>query len=199
MHDPGLDVSRETQEKLGAYADLVRKWSPKINLVARGTLALLDDRHIADSIQVARSSTNADGAWLDFGSGGGFPGIVVAILLGETRPIILVESDARKAAFLQTVRRELGIRAEIVTDRIENRSSIGASTISARAVASLDRLFELAQPHLAPDGELILPKGRRWRDEDMVARRSWGYDCDVIPSQTAPDSVLLRIRNLRHL
>ncbi|SFJ69222.1 16S rRNA (guanine(527)-N(7))-methyltransferase RsmG [Jannaschia pohangensis] len=190
-----LDVSRETLEKLRAYEALVRKWNSKINLVAQGTLDDFSSRHIQDSIAIARA-TAMHGQWLDLGSGGGLPGIVVAILADPERSVTLIESDGRKAAFLNTVRRELGLDLRVIPDRIEDVDPFAADVVSARALAPLPRLLELCVRHGHPRTRYILPKGRNWRQEVMEAEASWVYDVEIIESPVDPSSVILKITNL---
>lgn len=113
-----LDVSRETSDRLRLLADLLQKWNPKINLVSRSTLETLWDRHILDSAQIFDLVLHPVDHWVDIGSGGGFPGLVVAILAAEKDPAqktTLIESDQRKCAFLRTVLRETGVSATVLT------------------------------------------------------------------------------------
>jgi 16S rRNA (guanine527-N7)-methyltransferase len=116
-----LPVSRETYERLSALVGLVRKWQKAENLVAASTLDAMWTRHVADSAQLVALFPRA-GHWLDLGSGGGFPGLVTAILLGgsDRGMVHLVESNARKCAFLRTAARETGAPATIHHGRIEN-------------------------------------------------------------------------------
>ncbi|WP_281826253.1 16S rRNA (guanine(527)-N(7))-methyltransferase RsmG [Jannaschia rubra] len=175
---------------------LVRKWNRSVNLVSRETLDDLERRHIADSVAVYAAGTGG-GSWLDLGSGGGFPGAVVAILAGGRHPVTLIESDKRKCEFLRTVRRELNLDFDIVNKRIEETIPIEASVISARALAPLPKLLSLAIRH-ANDGTVFLfPKGANWQAEDVAARREWTYDLEQLDSLIQPGSVILRIRNVR--
>ena len=117
----GIDVSRETYDNLRAFEELVRKWTVKINLISPTTIGQIWDRHIVDSVQVwAQAPENAT-SWVDIGSGGGFPGIVLAILAKELRPemaFTLIESDQRKCAFLRTAARELGLNVKVLSEQI---------------------------------------------------------------------------------
>ncbi|SDE65068.1 16S rRNA (guanine(527)-N(7))-methyltransferase RsmG [Limimaricola pyoseonensis] len=194
------DVSRETAERLHRYAELVRKWNPSINLVAKRDLELLETRHIADSLQLA-AFLPSRGHWVDLGSGGGFPGIVVAAAARDRSPELrftLVESDARKAAFLATAIRELDLNAAILARRIEAVDPLGADIVSARALAPLDRLIALGLPHLAPGGRMIFPKGRRAEDEIRDARAQWKFDCVAHKSDTDPEARILEISRAEH-
>ncbi|WP_244901231.1 16S rRNA (guanine(527)-N(7))-methyltransferase RsmG [Jannaschia aquimarina] len=184
---------------MDAFQALVQKWSPRINLVSRGDLDHLRDRHIADSIQVADAGPRSVDHWVDLGSGGGFPGIVVSIMRPDVSRMTLVESDARKTAFLRTCVRDLELRdVSIVNKRIENLQPMVADVISARAVAHLTALLQLASPHLIPDGVALFPKGANWKDEIEAARRDWDFDFDAIPSTTSPTASILSVRNIRH-
>lgn len=182
-------VSRETLRRLDIYADLILRWNPKINLVAKGTLSDLWERHLLDSAQVAEMG---DGNWVDLGSGGGFPGAVVAILRPELN-VTLVESDQRKCAFLRTVSRAVGASFTVLSARIEDLDPQSASTISARALAPLPRMLDYAHRHLSPDGHIVLHKGANVERELNEALENWRFDCEKHPSVTNPDATILKI------
>lgn len=198
----GVSVSRETFEALQAFDELVRRWNPAINLVSKTTLSDLWVRHIADSAQVFALCPESAGKWVDLGSGGGFPGLVVAILAKEKRPqlrVVLVESDLRKATFLRQAVQTLGLSAEVISHRIEALPALKAEVLSARALASLADLLGYANTHLQPDGVAIFPKGARFKEELAEARKSWNFDLEQNPSLSDPEAAILVIRNLhRH-
>jgi len=190
------DVSRETSARLETYAALLRKWNPRINLVSRNTLPDLWTRHFADSAQLCSLAPHPVGHWADLGAGGGFPGLVIAIVAMETgspRRVTLVESDVRKGAFLNTVIRETGAPAAVVTDRIEAMPPLSADVLSARALADLTTLLGFAERHLAPEGTAIFPKGATWEKEVSAARKAWNFACRVAKSETEDGPVLLHI------
>ncbi len=190
------DVSRETLEKLDAYAALLRKWTVKINLVSKASENDLEHRHIWDSAQIYEAQ-QAD--WLDFGSGGGLPGVVVGVLAsgeGHDLSLKLVESDQRKATFLRTCARELEVPLEVLTQRVESLPIHAASTISARALASLDALLGLAAPHLAEGGTCVFMKGEAWAQELEAAQQNWRFSCDATPSKTNEKAAILRIKDI---
>ncbi|MEX5727972.1 16S rRNA (guanine527-N7)-methyltransferase [Rhodovulum iodosum] len=192
----GLDVSRETFERLEIYAALLRKWNRAINLVSPASLDALWTRHIADSAQVFSLAPEGAETWADLGSGGGFPGMVIAILAAELRPslaVTLVESDKRKATFLQAVARDTGVAADIRPARIEEVSPLGAEVLSARALAPLIVLLGYAERHLAAGGVALFPKGARHRGEVAAALASWQFDVQTVASRTEADGVILRI------
>lgn len=192
-------VSRETAERLDIYSALLAKWNARINLVSRASLADHRARHFADSAQIHRVASHPVGHWADLGSGGGFPGLIVAILACETgfpAEVTLVEADARKSAFLSTVIRETGVHARVLTERIESIAPLGADVVSARALADLATLLGYAARHLAPGGEALFAKGARWEAEIAQARRAWQFDCAVVKSETEPGSVILKVRGM---
>lgn len=196
MSGQELDVSRETSERLEIYASLLRKWNPRINLVSKTTLPNLWTRHIADSAQLYDLAPHPVDHWADLGAGGGFPGLVIAIMAMEMespRRVTLVESDARKGAFLNTVIRETGARASVIFDRIEATAPLMADVLSARALADLPTLLGFAERHLAPGGTAIFPKGATWEKEVSAARKAWNFNCQVANSETEDGPVLLRI------
>lgn len=131
-----FDVSRETMDRLGAYASLLEKWNPKINLVSSSTLANTWHRHLADSAQLWALAPEGAKSWMDIGSGAGFPGLVIAAIAAEKLPdlaVTLVESDRRKSVFLKTVAREMGVTVNVITERIEMLEPQNADILSARA------------------------------------------------------------------
>jgi 16S rRNA (guanine527-N7)-methyltransferase len=196
-----FDVSRETMGRLQAYAALVEKWNPRINLVSKRSLESLWERHIADSAQLYIHGKTS-GRWLDIGSGGGFPGIVAAIMSAEKSPNVsfcLIESDQRKSAFLRAALRETGVAGEVVTERVEKVPSVGAQTLSARALAPLNKLLEYAQQHLHADGTALFPKGANYRDEMVEARKKWNFELEEIQSTTDTDAVILKIGAIEHV
>lgn len=192
------DVSRETLARLEVFSSLLRKWNPAINLVSRNSLNDLWGRHIADSIQVFRSVV-VDGHWLDLGTGGGFPGLIVAILAADERPdvaVTLVESDQRKATFLRRAARETGATCRVLTDRIEALPPQNADILSARALADLGTLLGFAYRHLGPDGIALFPKGVTWRKELAAAQSEWRFRSEAIMSKTEPDAVILKVEGI---
>lgn len=196
------DVSRETRERLDIYLDLLRKWSPRINLVSKATLSDAWARHFEDSAQLLGLSSMEDGTWLDMGSGGGFPGLVIAILLEEQaakRRVVLMESDQRKCAFLRTVIRETAVNAEVITNRIEVAPPAKAVTISARALSNLSELLEFTCRHGTEKTEALFSKGRTWQSELSEARSKWRFKHEVYHSNTDPEAVILRIEEIEHV
>jgi 16S rRNA (guanine527-N7)-methyltransferase len=198
----GLDVSRETEARLSAFAALVARWNPRINLVSAATLAQFSTRHLLDSMQLWPLARPGWQHWADLGSGGGFPGIVIAILATEHYPaarISLVESDQRKATFLRTAARELALPVDVHAARAESLAPLQADVLSARALASLSALLPLAQRHLGPDGRALFPKGRRYNEELTDTRRDWTFDLTLHPSLSDPEARILQIERIAHV
>lgn len=196
------DVSRETFERLQIYAGLLEKWTARINLVAKSTLPDLWSRHMLDSMQVFDLGPSAASHWADLGSGGGFPGAVVAIVAAEKRPnlrVTLVESDQRKATFLRAVARQTGAAFDVIADRIELVPPLGVDVVSARALAPLSQLLEHAHRHLSKGGVAIFPKGATAKKELAVALESWRFRCDTYPSQTDEEAVVLKIGDIERV
>lgn len=194
----GVNVSRETFEKLEIFAALVEKWTSKINLISRPSVSDLWDRHIVDSVQLFTLAP-PQGRWVDLGSGGGFPGIVISILSAEKgagHGVTLVESDQRKAVFLRTAIREIGLSSVVISDRVENIPNLQADIISARALADLSTLLSYADMHLKPDGVALFPKGEKWKSEQADAQNQWSYSCEPIRSATNPSAAVLKIKDI---
>jgi 16S rRNA (guanine527-N7)-methyltransferase len=195
-------VSRETMEKLETYVETLARWQPKVNLVANATLPEVWSRHILDSLQLLDAAPITANLWLDLGSGGGFPGLPCAISAndyGVSARFELVESDTRKCAFLQEVARQTRTDVIIHNTRIEALQPAQADIVSARALAPLSRLLDWAHPHMAQGCVCLLQKGANHALELETARADWQMDVERLPSMTAEESVILRIRNLSHV
>ncbi|MEM8802522.1 MAG: 16S rRNA (guanine(527)-N(7))-methyltransferase RsmG [Pseudomonadota bacterium] len=189
------DVSRETLERLDIYAELLRKWTAKINLVAASTLEELWIRHFLDSVQLLALAPHGR-HWVDLGSGGGFPGAVVAVLAREIHPetaFTLVEADQRKAAFLRNVFRETEVKGKVIAARAEKIASLHANILSARALAPLSNLLEFSERHIATDGCALFLKGKKANEEIAQALEHWRFDCETHVSKTDEDAVILKI------
>ncbi len=190
------NVSRETFERLRIYESLLVRWNRAVSLVAESTVPHLWDRHFLDSAQLLDCAPSAL-RWLDIGSGGGFPGMVLAILAAEDRPgarFTLMEASSRKCEFLRRAVRETGLRVKVTEARCENARPQNADAVTARAVAPLPKLLELAAPHLSADGILIFPKGRSRAAEIRAARGEWTFDLQETSSITDPGAAVLVIR-----
>lgn len=197
----GVDVSRETLDRLESFEAHLRKWTPRINLVAPNTLPQLWTRHIVDSAQLFAHAPKTARHWVDLGSGGGLPGLVCAILAQQHLPdcrFTLIESDKRKSAFLMTTAHALGVPVTVLAQRVEAVPPQSADVVSARALAPLRDLLALVQRHLAEDGVALLPKGRNWAEELAAARAEWQFSVRAELSQTDPDARLLKLKDIFH-
>ena len=193
-------VSRETLERLTAFEELVRKWTQKINLISPRTVPDIWERHIVDSAQFWSAVEAPPKTWTDLGSGGGFPGIVVALLSEEFEPLTkmtLVEADKRKAAFLRHAAIQLDLRSTtIASSRIEALDGARSDVVSARALAPLPKLLPLVARHLSPDGVALLAKGVAVAPELDEVAGNWRFDMVEIPSRTTENGRILRLTNI---
>jgi len=188
---PGIDVSRETRARLDAFAALLLRWNTRINLVSRGDEADISSRHIDDSLQLLNLIPSGTQRAIDLGSGAGFPGLVLAI---ATRiPFDLVDSDQRKCAFLREAARATQAPAKVHATRIEAAKLEPATLITARALAPLKTLLDLATPLLAKGGVCIFPKGESADREIEEASAAWTMCIERIISRTDRGGVILRI------
>ena len=188
----GKPVSRETFQKLERYAAMLVAEAGQQNLVSASTLGELWERHILDSAQLARLASG--GRWVDIGSGAGLPGIVLAVLTGG--PVTLIEPRRLRAEFLSRVVAELDLDAAVACSKVE-RVTGRFDVITARAVASLDRLLAIST-HLSHERTIwVLPKGRNAKSELAEARRAWHYDWRAEPSITDPESEILLLSKVR--
>lgn len=194
-----VSVSRETLEDLKTYEKILLKWNPRINLVSSSTLADLDQRHFEDSLQLLPLCPSNARSWIDIGSGGGFPGLVCAIASRTLNPyckFILVESDARKCAFLNAVLREIPANATVLTARAEDLKLEGTDILSARALAPIEKLFELSIG-LRNNGTVCLfPKGASCEKEILQARREWSFTYSTVQSKTDPEGSIAVFSNV---
>ena len=193
-------VSRETFERLQAFEQLFLKWNRSINLAAPSTLNDVWRRHILDSAQLARIAPAAM-RWVDLGSGGGFPGLVLGFLLVE-RPgasIDLVESNRKKASFLQSVIGQFNLPARVVAKRIDDSYALVSAPeiVTARALAALPDLLDLSAPWLAKGARALFHKGRDYRAEVEESTHRWTFDLVEHPSMTDAHGVILEISDLR--
>ena len=195
-------VSRETLDRLEIYEDVLKRWQKAVNLVGPGTLDQVWHRHFADSAQLLWFAPKEAEAWLDLGSGAGFPGLVVAILLAEQGQgrVTLIESDRRKAAFLSEVARQTGVPVEICCERIEKTATQAkfapVDVITARALAPLDRLLGLAWPFFGDGTVALFLKGRGIEGEIGDASRAWTFEHALQASLTEAEGRIAVIRNL---
>lgn len=184
----GTDVPRETECKLKGFADLLLAENEHQNLISKASQGQLWERHLLDSAQLLRFGS-ADSSWLDIGSGPGLPGLVLAIL--GVKSITLVEPRRLRTEFLERCVDQLALsNVTVITGKVE-RVSGSFDVITARAVASLERLFAMSYPLLAPNGRWVLPKGRSAAKELEEARATWQGNFRLERSLTDPDARIL--------
>lgn len=194
------NVSHETMEKLTAYKALVIEWNSKFNLISKSSVENIWERHILDSLQLYKFISPTDKKILDFGSGAGFPAIVLAIAAEQFNPELrfnLIESIGKKTLFLNTVKKELGLNVNIYHDRIENVKIKNVDIITSRALASLSKLFEYSLPFCSARTGMIFPKGENWNNEVQEAAKKWKFDYKAETSETSENGKILYISGLR--
>jgi len=191
---PPADVSRETKERLTAFVTLLLSWNRTINLISKRDEAQLWDRHVVDSLNLLQHLPPRFTSAIDLGSGGGFPGIVLAI--ASNRPFTLIEADQRKAAFLREAARVCGAPVTVLGVRVEKALVAAAPVVTARALAPIKTLLAWAAPILAPDGICLFPKGRTVGEELTEARREWRMRVEQWPSPLDPAARILRLSEI---
>ena len=199
-------VSRETRARLETYRALLVKWQKSINLVAPSTLEAAWERHFADSAQLMAHAPADIRLWLDVGSGAGFPGLVAGIMMMEAHPrakTVLIESDTRKCAFLQTVIAQTKAPVRVLPMRVEKAAADVAGqlggypdVISARAVAPLPKLLHMIEPFWSQGCTGLFMKGRDVVFELTEAAKCWTIKVSQAPSITAGDGVILKLEEL---
>jgi 16S rRNA (guanine527-N7)-methyltransferase len=187
--------------RLEVHLKLLQQWNPRINLVSPASLSSAWVRHFADSAQLWRLRPPRARLWLDIGSGAGFPGLVVAAMAAEVADLRLhlVESDHRKAAFLDTVIRTAGLAATVHAERVESLPAIGADVVSARALAPLEALIAMTEKHRRPGGIGLFPKGASVHKEIAEAAVRWHFDHAIHPSLTDPRTAIVEIGATRRV
>jgi 16S rRNA (guanine527-N7)-methyltransferase len=193
-----IPVSRETEKRLDQFVDLLLRWQAKLNLVAASTLPELWTRHIADSLQLLALAPHAR-IWVDFGSGGGFPGLPIALAGPPGTKVHLVESNGKKAAFLREAVRATGAEAVIHQERAEKFGESFAEpvhAVTARALAPLKTLCDQAFPLIGRGAVGLFPKGQDVDAELTDAAKYWRLGATKVPSKTSPESSIVVIHSL---
>jgi len=200
-----FDVSRETAARLDRFVTLLLAWQRRTNLISNSTISSLWIRHVADSLQLLQVASKAPIAkpptWIDLGSGGGFPGIVIACALADIpgAGVHLIESNLKKAAFLREAIRETSAPGMVHAARIETLGPVlgpVADYVTARALAPLPALFTLIAPFLENGAKALLPKGQDLDTELTEATKHWNIDAESVPSKTSMTGRILLVRAL---
>ncbi|MBP2293885.1 16S rRNA (guanine(527)-N(7))-methyltransferase RsmG [Azospirillum rugosum] len=187
-------VSRETLDRLAAYDATLRKWQPKINLVGPSTLPDAWRRHFLDSAQLFPLIPESARVLVDLGSGAGFPGLVLAIM--GVPEVHLVESDARKCAFLREAARAANAKITVHNKRIEAVTGIEADVVTARALAPLSELLAWAHPFIGNRGATLFPKGQNVAEELTDTTKYWKMRTERFDSRTDPTGTILRVSGI---
>ncbi len=194
------NVSRETMDNLKAYEKLVLEWNNKFNLISKSSVNCIWERHIEDSLQLCNFITSKDRVLYDFGSGAGFPAVVIAIIAKEFFPnleVNLIESIGKKAMFLNVVKESLKLNIKIHNERIENLKLSKADVITSRGMASLDKLLFFSKPFCGKETRLLFLKGEKWKEELLEAQKKWLFDYLSTKSLTSDTGCVLEIKNIR--
>lgn len=192
-------VSRETMDKLKSYEASLREWQNRMNLVSKNSLEDAWQRHFQDSMQLF-SLLPQQGIVYDFGSGAGFPGMVLAVMASEKTPYLkfrLVESIKKKTLYLNEVKKITGIsNVEVLNKRIEDIPAEVADVVTSRAMASLSDLLSYAQKFCTRKTKCIFLKGKSYANEIAEAEKLWKFKAEVLPSQESDEGVILIITDI---
>ena len=194
-----LNVSRETLNGFYEYETLLSKWNEKINLVSKNTLVDIWERHFLDSGQIIKHVEVSGKRWVDVGSGAGFPGLVVALLLRDRKidcDLVVVEKNSKKVFFLNEVIRKLNLSVEVVNDKIDNLEPLNADILTARAFSELNNLIEIAFRHRKKEGICLFLKGENYRMELDKTLNYWFFDYDIIDSLSSSSGKIIRVKKI---
>ena len=194
-----FNVSRETLDLFCDYEALLSKWNKKINLVSKNSLLDIWERHFLDSGQIINHVEAAGKRWVDLGSGAGFPGLVVALLLRDRKidcDIILVEKNLKKVFFLKEVVRKLDLNVEVLNKNIRTIEPLNADILSARAFSELNELIEIAYHHRKERGVCLFLKGENYRRELDKTLNYWFFHYDVVYSYSNSSGNIIRVKNI---
>jgi 16S rRNA (guanine527-N7)-methyltransferase len=194
-----VSVSRETCDRLDAYVDLLLTWQRTTNLIAPSTTSEIWTRHIADSLQLLDLAPKAARVWVDIGSGAGLPGLVIASALAPPAVVHLVESNAKKAAFLREAIRATAAPAQVHAQRIEDfvvSFQGDVDVVTARAVAPLTTLLGYAAPLVERGAQALLLKGQDVEAELTDAAKYWRIEADFVSSKTDAKARIVVVRRV---
>jgi 16S rRNA (guanine527-N7)-methyltransferase len=195
MNVDELDLDPSARDRLITFAALLARWNPTIKLVSRQDIPHVWSRHIDDALQLVRYMPRGTTHAVDLGSGGGFPGLILA--MATDVHFDLIEADSRKAAFLQEAVMATKAAATVHGRRVEDVALGSRKLVTARALAPLPKLLELSHRFLVEDSVCLFPKGERIDAEIADAREDWIMDLRQIPSRTSPDGRILCVTGLQ--
>ena len=190
-------VSRETILKLEKYDQLLHKWQRAVNLVSNSTLDNSWNRHFVDSLQILPLLPKGKIKLMDLGCGAGFSGLVTAICRNDME-VFLVESDSKKCAFMSTVSRETNSPVKLINERIEDIPVQFIDIITARALASLVKLFDYSYKFIGENPNLVFlfHKGEKYQQEIDEARKVYDFDVDIYKSISDSRGCILKVSNV---
>ena len=194
-----FNVSRETLIGFCEYESLLLKWNSKINLISKNTLTDIWSRHFLDSGQIIKHVDASRKRWIDIGSGAGFPGLVIALLLRDRKidcELILVEKNTKKVFFLNEVIRKLDLNVKVVNDDIGTLEPLKADILTARAFSELNYLIQIAHIHRVDEGICLFLKGKNYRFELDKTLNYWFFDYDMVDSLSSSSGKIIRVRKI---
>ncbi len=191
-----FSVSRETLARLDAVIETLDAWRGRVNLIGPGEWPVIWWRHVADSLQLVPLLEGAERI-VDLGSGAGFPGLVIAAALSGRSHVILVESTGKKCAFLRAAGDVASLDLEVRQGRIENLPPFQVDAVTARALAPLPKLLNLAEMWTSNGAFCVFPKGESAEEELTAARGGWNFQLESVASRTAPDARVLKLSKVK--
>lgn len=198
-----MEFSKITQEKIKIFEELLKKWQKSINLISSNTLSVLHERHVLDSAQLYPMIKPGRQVLMDMGSGAGFPGLILA-LLNQTQgdgllEVHLVESDARKGAFIQEAMRQCHIQAVLHTARVEQLAPFAVDYVTARALKEVSILLDYATPFLTDKSVCLFLKGEKADEELQKARNQYDFVAKSFQSLTSPNGTILELTQIKRM
>lgn len=194
------NVSCETFSKLKTYHDLLIEWQNKFNLVSNSSLQNAWDRHFSDSAQLYKYIPLFAESLIDFGSGAGFPAMVLAIMSENRTPYLnvsMVESIKKKTLYLNEVASKIGVNVNVINDRIENLPAKKYDVITSRAMTSLSELLSYSYRFCHEKTVCIFPKGKNYAAELAESHKKWRFKCVIESSEVSDDGKILIITDIR--
>lgn len=194
-----FDVSRETLERFEHYREALLLWGKRINLISKSTIDDFWNRHIIDSAQILKFTGSDEINWVDFGSGAGFPGLVIAALLSAkstAAKVTLVDSSTKRCAFLREGARILGANVQIENCKVEAIKPFKTDIITARAFTALDNLLHYSYGFAQLNARMLFLKGEEVDKEIKEAKQNWNFDYEIHPSLSDNRGCIIEIRSL---
>ena len=191
-------VLKESKQDIEKYIKILLEWQKHVNLISKNTIPDLQKRHILDSAQLWKYIPDSSKTLTDVGSGGGFPGIILGILnksAGFPLAITLIESDIKKAIFLREVNRQLGLKLNILSERVEKVDNLKSDIITCRAFSELNQIFILCQKIVSRETIWILPKGKGYKEE--IKKCQFNGQIEEFPNEYS-EGVILKISGVKY-